>query len=254
MQRVALVGIVLSAATCATACGSASGSSTSQSSRITAPKSSQAVPAYQTAPDGKLWSAELSHMIPTYNEQDDLVSPEYFQPKQDIDANINKGQVIATVDNLLHNRWYAIFTGKKDDLLATFGKSRYDTATGEWGSVHSQVEEIATEHGQDAAARAVDPNFPLGSTVVTKVNDIKPIVSPEVVEVTAEIKTTEYSLNSDNQARQSAIYQRLTMDLEYQKITNWSDGGERTMWVVTGWQINRLLGCANVSGCPSPTS
>jgi hypothetical protein len=226
-------------------------SSVSPSSSATAPVSPTNTPSHvpssveaapSTAPDGKLWSIERATMIPVYSEKDDLVNPAYFEPNGDVDSNINKAAVTETINNLMHNRWYAVSTGKKDDLLATFGKSRFDTAAGAWGAIQPEVAAVNIEHQQDVDNLALDSNYPIGSTVVTKINDIKPIVSPEVVEVTTEVLSTNYTTNSEGLPAPSTVSERVTMDLEYKKITGWTDGGERTMWVITGWQVNTILG------------
>lgn len=195
----------------------------------------------ELAPDGKPWSVERAAMTPVYSEKDNLVSPAYFEPNGDLDSNLNKEAITETINNLMHNRWYAVASGTQDALLATYGKSRFDTSAGKWGSIKPQVDEVNIDHLQDVSDLTQDSNLPLGSTVVTKINDIKPIVSPEVVEVTTEVLTTSYTLNSQGVATPSEVAERVTMDLEYKKISGWSDGGERTMWVITGWQVNRVL-------------
>lgn len=192
----------------------------------------------ETAPDGQPWSKERAQMIPIYNEKNNLVSPEYFQPAGNVDSNINKEAITTTINNLMHNRWTAVVTGSRNDILATFGKGPYDPAPSdsEFGAVAPQVNAIMMEHEQDVHDTSIDPNYPVGNTVVSKINVVQPASTTEIA-VTTELLTTRYETPTsaeDNPATYQET-QHVTLDLSYKTWTG-TDGTERTMWVISGWQ------------------
>lgn len=161
-----------------------------------------------------------------------FISQEYYDdmetyfgqevPPELVDREVAKEVVQGALDNIA----IVAETGDTDALLAAYADTELN---------QDDIKEARDWHEALVPLHEQDPSFPLVSLKLASLKSVTPHqFDPKFATVEVLVTKSDFSESIAGEAPVAKITEEnWTMDLELRTIEGWSDGGERTTWVIS---------------------